>query len=181
VDASNVVAINELERKPFVGIDPDDTLEVEEGGAVITIGVINQGAWQRLYTESLLATESAKRRTIKRLADEGVEPESIAFEANGIPVTVLAVETHADPALQDQMHDIQTRAARLAVRHHRNIQKRDGSPVPCVTEKKQIAGRAATVLSEETLAFYAANQMLLSAVWSGLRRLQTLGAVEKKD
>ena len=164
--------------QPFIGIDPDDTAQVQVRGATVTIGAIDQGVWSRINAEAQLAHEGAKRRAIRRLASEGLDPEELA--EGGTAVSRLQLEAYMDPGFREQHFNVQCEAVRHAVRAHDGLLKRDGSAISCERVPLKQAFGECTVLSEATLRVYRANPVLVEALWMPIFRMQTLGEAEKK-
>lgn len=163
--------------QPFIGIDPDDTAQVSVRGAVFTIGVVDQGVWGRLQAEEQLAHEGAKRRAIRRLADEGLDPEELV---EGGKVSRLMLAAFLDPVFQETHFHVQVEAVRHAVRDHDGLLRRDGTTYPCQRVALKQAFGEVSVLSEATLRVYRANRAIIEALWQPISRMQTVGEAEKK-
>jgi len=162
--------------QPFIGLDPDDTAEVKVGGATFTSGVSDQGMWARTHAEAVLAYENAKRRAIKRIADEGGDPE----EPVEGKTTRLDVEAYTDPTYRERLFNAQCEAVRYAVRGHEGLLKRDGTPHPFQRNTLKRDFGEVHALDEATLRLYRANPRIVEALWMPIWRLQTLGEAEKK-
>lgn len=165
----------------LVGIDPDHTEEVAYGPAVVVVGPTSAGAWERIRLGTLLATQDAHRRAIRKLAAEGLEPEAVVrTNPNGSVLTALDAELRLDPLLSAQIRDAMLEAARFSVRGHTGFAFADGTPRPFSVTREKIRGRSIDVVGDETMRFYEANPQLVDLIWRRLVVLNTFGEPEKK-
>ena len=174
-----------MDSQSFIGIDPDDTRTARVNGASFTVGVIEQGIWERLRNEATLTYEAARRRAIRRMAEAGERPDEVVVPADpskGLKsdLTALDVAAPSDPLYRERIHQLMCEAARWAVRGHEGFAKRDGSPVPFVTASETYEGCPRTVVGAETMRWYRANPLVVQSVWLELQKLQSLGEHEKK-
>jgi hypothetical protein len=172
-------SVQQSDSPTFIGVDPDDTQEVLAGGARFTIGVVEQGVWLRLAHESTLAREKAQRRAIRRLNEEGIDPEeAVPGRTDGLRRVDLA--TFGDPEFQGRQHALNVEACKYAVRGHEGFGRRNGQPVPFHTTTAKHDGAALQVMADDSLRHYAANPPIVQAIWLAVMRMQVLGPEEKK-
>lgn len=167
--------------RALTGIDPDHTREVDVYGAKFTIGVIDSGVWERINNDSILAYEGGLRRSIKRLADEGIDPEEVV-KTNDDGSTVRKVDTAAwsEPKFRERLVSIMEEAAKYSIRGHSGFQKPNGEPVPFEMGESTSEGRKIPTVGVETLRWYRQNTVVLFAVWVEIKNLMNLGSAEKK-
>jgi hypothetical protein len=166
---------------PLVGIDPDARKTVEYGGATFTLRGIPKGLFTRLRQRNLVAIESAKRRVIKRLSEEGVDPESTQITLkDGRVLTHLEVGTMWEPQYQEDLHRYELELMRWSLVGQSGFQRSDDSPVPWVTERAAYEGEELEVPAKETLRWYAANADLLHHLFMHAEGMNMLDASEKK-
>lgn len=168
--------INPTEPDAFVGIDPDDTITIEFDKGKFTLGVLPVGLWDRFAARSFVAVQHARRVTIKRLAEEGKNPEELVGET----ATLLDIELQRDDTYRAEQHRVWVDAVRYGLRGHEKFNTKAGKPVPFLTETKIIDGVELQVVTETTLKHYRPNMILMVALWGGLRQLHTIGVPEKK-
>lgn len=165
---------------PFVGVDPDDTMDIDFHGAVITIGVMPQGVWERITNELHSAHRDAKRRAIARMVEEKRDPSATVPFA-GREVTMADVEVLRDAVYMESVFKLSLEAAGWSVRGHKNWNKTNGSPVPCMHIVKMYEGTEWKRLDGVTLRHYAANAGLVDAVWTATKKMQELEDDAKKS
>ncbi len=176
----------ELEQ-PLIGIDPDDTVEVKVLGARFTIGIIEHGVWARLSNEIDLAYQLGKRRAIKQLDDAGIAPSEVAHVLPAVDgkeerrVTQVEIATVSEPGYRERLNRAMAEVVRHSVRGHAGFVRRDMTEIPFTTETRKHEGLELAVVGAETMRWYTANPTVLNAVYAAARRLQELGATEKKD
>lgn len=168
------------EADPLVGIDPDQTVDLEVGGATLTVGPMVAALWERFYRLSLLANQDATRRAIAKLKVAGVDPTAVVRKLGPIDVSALDAELTLDPEYASEISRVHLEALRFGLRGHRGIVKRDGTEVPFKTSSERVNGQDFTVVAPETLRFYAVNPRLVLAAWNRLHGLHVFGDVEKK-
>lgn len=163
----------------FIGIDPDDTVEVEYHGVTVTVGVIPSGVWTRLSGELAVSHRDAKRHAIKLLREQGIDPEDTK-DLFGQKVTVADLAAMNDPTHRENVLRVCLHAVGWAVRGHKNWNTRKNEPVPCTLVTKNYEGIEVQVLDKSTLRYYAANKGLMDAVYGAIKNLQELGPEAKK-
>lgn len=167
--------VNPTEPDAFIGIDPDDTLTITFGKGKFTLGVLPVGLWDRFAARSFVAVQHARRVTIKRLADEGKNPDEMVGE-----ISTLDIELQRDDEYREEQHRIWVDAIRYGLRGHDKFNTKAGKPVPFITETKVIDGVSMQIVAEATLKHYRPNMILMVALWGGLRKLHTIEVPEKK-
>lgn len=165
---------------PFLGVDPDDTAEMSVGGATFTIGVIDQGVWERINSDAVLSFEAAKRRAIKQLAAEELDPEEVVRESGEFKLRRVDEAALGDPAYNEHMVSVMLEAIRFAVRGHAGVAKKSGAVVPFKASTAKHEGGTVPTVGDDTLRYYRANPRLIQPLWLAIRRFQVLGEVEKK-
>lgn len=152
--------------KPLIGINPDDTAEVEFGGAVFTIGPMEALAWERLNHRFLTLYRHAYRRAIKELA----VPEGAALSA--VDEDKLGEALAKDMTFREEQARIVLEMASYSVRGHKGFVNRDGSEVPFKVEGSRVAA--------ETLRRYLYVPGLVDTLHRHIRAMHTLSEVAKK-
>jgi hypothetical protein len=166
---------------PFVGTDPDETVEVKHGGATFTVGVIDYGRWLRIDAEQRGLYRDALRVTIKRLTEEGKDSgEVVHTTADGHQLTRAQMDALNEPAYRERLHRVMLEAARYAVKGFTGWARKNGQPVPCKFEAKDVDGITFRVLHEETMEFLRFNAPVVIALWPVIQRLQEVREEEKK-
>lgn len=168
-------ASNPVEPTAFIGIDPDDTLEVNFSGGTFTLGVLPVGLWDRFSSRSMVTYMNAYRRAIAKLKDEGRDPDE---KPKGI-ISLAELEVTVDPQFLSEMSMVRTDALKYGLRGHANF-KTKKREVPFTTCEQVVEGVKVTVVEEATLKFYRAQKTLVEALWIKLRKLHDLESDEKK-
>ncbi len=163
----------------LIGVDPNDTTDVQYGGATFTVGVVPAGAWEILEARHALAQQRATRRVIKDLHSQGVDPEEVAQKfptKEGQAEVVLTradIAVMSDPTFLQETQGIYADAVRLAVRGHKGFVNRYGVPFEFKTTE---AGE----VHADVMKVYQANGRLMRALWLNIRALNDMGVLAKK-
>ncbi len=167
----------------LIGIDPDERKEVPYRGATFTLRVMPKGLFTRLRQGNLVAIEQAKRRVIKRLADDGIDPEGEFYrsEDGSFVLSNLAHHTLNEPGYSEALHAYEVELIRWSLVGHRGFCKADGTEIPFVTEPRRQEGEDWQVPTSSTLRWYGVNKDLLSTLFLQAEALNLLGPTEKKD
>lgn len=163
--------VNPVPEDAFLGIDPDDTTTVQFGTGKFTLGVLPLGRWDHIWGRMTAAYRTASRLVIRRLAEQGIDPEEIVYEKDETKLTRLDAEVRADPDFHKQEFELMLEGLKYGLKKHEGVFTRSG----------EIAFEAANgVLSPRMLAFYGVNPKLVTALWVNLRKLHVLEAPAKK-
>lgn len=161
----------------LLGIDPDETTEYSERGVVLTIGVMDRPAWERIESMTSAAFLEAHRRAITAISLKGLDP-SERREPDG--PTAAEISAALDPDFRTAMADCFEEVARLAVKGHRGlISRTTQQPVPFETEVVRNNRGEYTVVSRNTLRWYRVNG-LLPGIYTAVKKLNSLSVLEKK-
>lgn len=169
---------NPVPETAFVGVDPEDTLEVPYGGGVFTLGVLPVGLWDRFSTRSMSAYLNSVRRITARLHAEGKDPQQPMVD--GETVTLLDEEVFKDEQYLNDMHSIHIGALRYGLRGHQGFVNKKRQAFPFETKTESIDGQVFQVATEKTLKAYRVHTQLLMMLWRGMRKLHELSDDAKK-
>lgn len=166
--------MNQDNTDGLIGVDPDDTMDVEMGGATFVVGPVPGDVWEKLSGERALLLQDSVRRAIKRISDRGENPDDFWVDRKRqvSTMTKLEVESSSDPSYRHAMIPVMVEGAKHALRDHRKFLTRKREPIPFK--------RSNGVVEEETLRYYRVNVTVLEAVWLHLYILNTLGDQGKK-
>lgn len=166
---------NPVSPTAFVGIDPDDTLEVQFSGGTFTLGVLPVGLWDRFSSRSMVTYMNAYRRAIAKVKADGRDPDE---KPKGV-ISLAELEVTVDETFLSEMSMVRIDALKYGLRGHANF-KTKKREVPFTTVEQMVEGVKVMVVDEATLKFYRAQKTLVEALWGHLRRLHDLEADEKK-
>lgn len=172
MDAKNAVPAD-----TFIGVDPDDTLEVPYGGGQFTLGVMPIGMWDRLNARQMAVFTNTKRAMIKKMTDEGRNPEEMLPSGSG---TQLSVEVLRDDSFMAAMFGIRYDAVRFGLVKVEGVSIKGKGPLALERKTEKVDGFPCLVVTEQSMRFFQANSACLEALWSGFRKLHDLDDAAKK-
>lgn len=172
--------INPVEASAFVGIDPDDTLDVPYGGGTFTLGVLPVALWDRLRSRSMVNYQNTIRRVTAAIHARGDDPTFEVSSRNGKPLTLLDQEFLTDPVYTRDQFLLHLEAVKYGLRGHKNFKNKVGKEFPFEVVSSKLDGYEVSCLSEKTLRVYLANSELLQVLWFGMRQLHDLSDSAKK-
>lgn len=165
-----------MEPEAFIGIDPEDTLEVNYGGGKFTLGVLPVGIYDRISSRAMAARQDAIRRVTTDLHARGLDPTFEVYEG----VSLLDREISHEAIYRGDLRRVQMDGLKLGLRKHEGFRNKKGEDFPFATELITIEGEQVSAATPATMKNYAVNPGLVMVLWVALRKLHELPEVAKK-
>lgn len=164
--------------EPLIGVDPEDSIDVEFGGATFKLQTLPAGLWEQFNAELQMSAQLATRKSIAILKEAGEDPMEVVTkwtaEGKEFVLSKLDMLNLANPAHSLEEQRVFLEALRHSVKGHSKFTNRHGKEFPFVLSEGD------TLDSKTTALYRSQGKAFLQALWTHVRRLNDLGLVGKK-